>query len=175
MAPMSSSECRRVTTSAWWWCVWTFCWARSSRCCRRPAPLPSATPSSAANPASGPGKGRPEEPRQPGPPRSHSVCPDPSPLPEWGARSTREPPHAYTVTWAWPIQSVGSLWLPGTLADQPARPVSVGHCLPCSGLGLSTRVRVCPAPPGWTQSVHAGPVWLCQAECHLMGWAPRCG
>ena len=123
--------------------MWTFCWTRSSRCCRRPASSPSATLSFAANPASGPGKGRPGEPLQWGPPTPQCLPPDPSPWPEWGARSTRDPPHARTVTWTWPTRLWGLYLAPWNPTGQPAPPVSGGQSLAPhhqSGLGLSTWV-----------------------------------
>lgn len=75
MAPTSSWEHSRPTTFPWWWCGWSCSWERSSLCCRRPVSSPSATRSSAANPASGLGKEHPHADHDRASSPSHSACP----------------------------------------------------------------------------------------------------
>lgn len=127
MVPTSSSEQQRATTSAWWWCGWTCCQTRSYHCCRRPVSLPSATQSYATNPGSGPGKRRPDEPPQPGLPRSHSAYPLTPTLRHsgvLGAHVTPPPRTLIRLDLAHLVCGV-SIWLSLIQADQLAQPMSV--------------------------------------------------
>lgn len=97
-----------------------------------------------------------------GAPRSHSVCSLTPALRQSGVPRAHVSPLVRTQS---PGPGPSGLWslsgsLESWLTGQP---------------DLYLSVSVCPAQPEWTQSVYTSPAWLCQAECHLTGWAPCCG